>query len=229
MRARVPVGSAMCVGASSSSLRCCVVASAARAARRSSGTRVEVRAARDAVEERLEPGEVGAPAPRARNRANRRDRRAPSLRTNSLRADEVAAVVVPRQRVEPERPHALEHGGGARAGAAPRCSGFSSTSSSSRRITRRATTASVRASHATSSRAHELRRAKYSSRSLRVERRRELDLRLALAVVEIDRDDELLARDRLRARERRAAAVRELVARLRAGPAPRDAVGIREP
>ena len=60
------------------------------------------------------------------------------------------------------------------------------------------------------------------------ERRRELDLRFALAVVELDGDDELFARDGLGCRERRAAAVRELVAAFAAGPALADAIGIRE-
>ena len=54
------------------------------------------------------------------------------------------------------------------------------------------------------------------------ERRREANLRLALPVVEIDRHDEFLARDRLRAGEQRAAPVAELVARFgaRRGGAP---------
>ncbi len=60
------------------------------------------------------------------------------------------------------------------------------------------------------------------------ERRRELDLRFALAVVELDGDDELLARDGFGARERRAAPVRELIAAVAAGPALADAIGIRE-
>src|SRR6185369_1453995 len=60
------------------------------------------------------------------------------------------------------------------------------------------------------------------------ERRREQDPRIALAVVDVDRDDELLARDRFRIRERGAAAVRELIASAVAGPAFPDPVRIRE-
>ena len=60
------------------------------------------------------------------------------------------------------------------------------------------------------------------------ERRGEQDARLALGVIEVDRDDELGARERLRRRERRAAPAGERVAPLPAGaPAP-DAVGIGE-
>ena len=61
-----------------------------------------------------------------------------------------------------------------------------------------------------------------------LQRRGEQDPRVALAVVDLDRDDEFLARDRLGTRERRAATVRELVAAVVARPALRDSIGIRE-
>src|SRR6185312_16875599 len=52
--------------------------------------------------------------------------------------------------------------------------------------------------------------------------------RLALAVIEVDRHDELLARQRLALGECRAAAVGERVASLPARAAPADAVGVGE-
>ena len=90
-------------------------------------------------------------------------------------------------------------------------SGFSSTSSSPKRSTRRAMTASVRSSQASSS-ARTSCAAKYSSRVLFRQRRGQLDARLALAIIEIDRHDEFLARDGFGAREHGATTIGELVA-----------------
>ena len=92
---------------------------------------------------------------------------------------------------------------------------------------RRATTASARASQIDFLALDELGREVLEQVFAR-ERRREQDPRVALAVVDVDRDDEFLACDRLRIRERRAAAVRELIAAAVSGPALRDPIRIRE-
>ena len=61
-----------------------------------------------------------------------------------------------------------------------------------------------------------------------LERRSEQNARVALAVIEVDRHDQLASCQRLRLRENRAAAVGEGVAPLAAGSAAADAVRIGE-
>src|ERR1700758_2407977 len=51
---------------------------------------------------------------------------------------------------------------------------------------------------------------------------------VALAIVEVDRDDELAPRERLSLRKSSAATVGECVAALAARPAQADAIGVRE-
>ena len=149
-----------------------------------------------------------------------------SLRTNSQRARKSRAsssqgsASMPSDRTPSSMAAALAARGTS-------LSGFSSISSSSSRITRRATTASVRSSQASSSARRRSRREVLQQIRL-VERRGKPDLRLALAIVEIHGHDELLARDRLRGGEQRAAPIAELVTRLAAGPAARDPVRIRQ-
>src|SRR5205823_5506043 len=60
------------------------------------------------------------------------------------------------------------------------------------------------------------------------ERRGQQDARVALTIVEVDRDDELLTPEALRIGEVRAAPVRERVARVAARAPASDAIGIRE-
>jgi hypothetical protein len=61
------------------------------------------------------------------------------------------------------------------------------------------------------------------------QRRGKLDARLAFAVIEIDGHDEFFTRDGLGGGEYRPAAIAELITRVRARAASRDAVGIRQP
>ena len=117
------------------------------------------------------------------------------MRTNSAARDEIARLVVPGQRVESQRAHALEHGRGARV---------------ARHFVERLFLDEqfVEADHAARDHgfgalipgqlvaALQLRREVFQQVGLG-ERRRELDARLAFAIVEIDRDDEFLARDGL--------------------------------
>jgi hypothetical protein len=59
-----------------------------------------------------------------------------------------------------------------------------------------------------------------------VERRGEPYLRLALSIVQVNGDDELLARNRFRGREQRATSVAQLVARFAARAPPTHAIWI---
>ena len=117
----------------------------------------------------------------------------------------------------------------ARAGCAGICGSGCSSSSSSSSMTRSA----VRSPPARASSTRRCRRctssaAKCWSISARPRGAARQDARIALAVIQVHRDDEFLAREPLRAREMRAAAVRQRVTTLPRRAAPADAVGIRE-
>ncbi len=140
--------------------------------------------------------------------------------TASQRADElgarhqIAAVVIPGQRLETHEPHAVEHGG--RAGRA-------------RRIGQRLLLDQQLAQPHGSAGDHGFAAlvpgeliasldlvGKGLEQLLLVQRDGEAHARFALAVIEIDGDDEILSRHRLCALEYRAAAIRELIATLAA-------------
>ena len=217
---RVPVGSVTWVGASSSSSRCCFGVSRARSAA-ASGTRA--RCAR-----RVAPPRNGSSHARSSiSAAFDESGHSPPRAAHELDArDEVAALVVPGQRLDSERPQAFEQSAGRGVG----------RNVDERLVVDHELPEPKRAARDYGLRARvpddflaldELGREVLDQVFAR-ERRREQDPRVALAVVDVDHDDEFLACDRLRIRERRAASVRELIATAVSRPALRDPVRIRE-
>ena len=203
----MPVGTVRCDGASSLERALLLArqrraeplrAARARDAHGASRPRATVRAKR-----RVTPR-----APRHRRPATRRVTSRPSPRTNSMRACRSRALAIPGQRRQPKRAHcrrAWPRGqprAAQGAAAAPRARGASSLTM------RRAMTACSRVLHATASRARFGRR-NARSRSARASGAAKQDARIAVAIIQIHGDDELLPATAIGLGEQRAAAVGE--------------------
>src|SRR5204862_6579356 len=178
-----------------------------------------MRAPRDARKERLEPrevlhqrgvGEVGPLVGRSGRPALALALRALQRAHELAARDEVAALVVPGQRVGAERAYALEQR--SRCGAGRNLGQRLVLEHELAETHRAARDDGFRARVPRDLLALDELRPEVLEQVRTLERRGEQDPRVALAVVDLDRDDEFLARDRLGTRERRAATVRELVA-----------------